>query len=180
MKVSSQIEDQVVASPAEAGGSDQDVPLLARATRIASVDVCSGIVVGELVAIKGESCTPLVLYPGQAGSAAMAARSVVDLHSVHIGKQVALMFESSNPEKPIVVGVVRPYGGWPLEHGDGQVEVQADGARLVVSAREQLVLRCGNASITLTKAGKVLIDGTYVSTRSSGVNRIKGGSVQIN
>jgi hypothetical protein len=42
------------------------------------------------------------------------------------------------------------------------------------------VLKCGNASITLTKAGKILVEGTYVSNRSSGVMRIKGGSVQIN
>ena len=41
-------------------------------------------------------------------------------------------------------------------------------------------LRCGKASITLTRAGKVLIRGAYLLSRSSGVNRIKGGSVQIN
>jgi len=46
--------------------------------------------------------------------------------------------------------------------------------------KDQLVLRCGRASITLTAAGKVLIEGAYVSSRSTGVNRIKGGSVQIN
>jgi hypothetical protein len=34
--------------------------------------------------------------------------------------------------------------------------------------------------LTLTHAGKVLIRGAYVLSRSSGVNRIKGGSVQIN
>jgi hypothetical protein len=60
------------------------------------------------------------------------------------------------------------------------VEVDTDGERLLVTAKEQLVLRCGKATITLTKAGKVLIQGTYVSSRSSGVNRIKGGSVQLN
>jgi hypothetical protein len=42
------------------------------------------------------------------------------------------------------------------------------------------VLRCGKASITLTSAGKVLIRGTYVLSRSSGVNKIKGGSIQLN
>ena len=47
-------------------------------------------------------------------------------------------------------------------------------------SKEQLVLRCGKASITLTKAGKVLIDGSHVLSRSSGVNRVKGGSVQLN
>lgn len=61
-----------------------------------------------------------------------------------------------------------------------QVEVDADGERMMVSAKEQLVLRCGKASITLTKAGKVIIKGSYVLSRSSGVNRIKGGSVQLN
>ena len=43
-----------------------------------------------------------------------------------------------------------------------------------------MVLRCGKASITLTQAGKILLDGTYVVSRSSGANRIKGASVQLN
>jgi len=42
------------------------------------------------------------------------------------------------------------------------------------------VLRCGKASITLTREGKVLIHGSYISSRSTGVNRVKGGSVQLN
>ena len=36
------------------------------------------------------------------------------------------------------------------------------------------------SGITLTRAGKVLITGGYVSSRSKGVNRVKGASVQIN
>ncbi len=58
--------------------------------------------------------------------------------------------------------------------------MSADGEELTLSAKRQITLQCGKASITLTRAGKVLIRGAYVSTRSSGVNRIKGGSVQIN
>jgi len=78
------------------------------------------------------------------------------------------------------MGCVRAESAWPLPDRPGHVEVDADGERLVVTAKEQIVLRCGKASITLTKAGKVLIQGAYVSSRSSGVNRIKGGSVQLN
>ncbi len=51
---------------------------------------------------------------------------------------------------------------------------------LVISAAEQLTLRCGESSITLTAAGKIIIRGKYIVSRSSGVQRIKGGSVQIN
>ena len=57
---------------------------------------------------------------------------------------------------------------------------ELDGERLVFTADKEIVLRCGDASITLTKAGKVIIRGSYLLSRSSGVNRIKGGSVQIN
>jgi hypothetical protein len=94
--------------------------------------------------------------------------------------RVALMFEGGDADRPIVVGIVRGQTAWPLDARPAQVEVDADGERLIVSAKEQLVLRCGKASITLTKAGKVLIEGSYLLSRSSGVNRIKGGSVQLN
>jgi hypothetical protein len=138
------------------------------------------VIVGELVATIDNGRTPVVVYPGQAGSAAIAARTVVDLHGVHVGKRVVLMFEGGDGAKPIVLGVLHAPEAWPLEPPPGQVEVDADGERLMVTAKEELVLRCGKASITLTKAGKVLIHGSYVSSRSSGVNRIKGGSVHIN
>lgn len=138
------------------------------------------VVIGELIGMKDEGRTPLVLFPGQHGSAALAARTVVDLHGPHIGSKVVLMFEGADLDRPIVMGVLREDEGWPLADRPGQVEVDIDGERLIVSAREQLVLRCGKASITLTKAGKVLIQGSYVLSRSSGVNRIKGGSVQLN
>ena len=142
--------------------------------------VIAGPVVGELLAIVDEGCTPLVRYPGQPNAAAMRARSVVDLHGPHVGRQVVLWFENMDPHRPIVMGVLRNGDGWPLTAAPGEVEVNADGERLLVSARNELVLRCGKASITLTRAGKVLIQGAYVSSRSSGVNRIKGGSVQLN
>jgi hypothetical protein len=146
----------------------------------AASETFAGIVVGELVAMTDDARTPLVLFPGQSGTAAVAARSTVDLHGAHIGCRLALMFEGADHTKPIVMGVLREGTGWPLEERPRAVAVDADGERLLVTAREQLVLRCGKASITLTKAGKVLIDGAYVSSRSSGVNRIKGGSIQLN
>lgn len=60
------------------------------------------------------------------------------------------------------------------------VAVADDVERLVLSASKEVVLKCGAASITLTQAGKVLIRGADVVSRSSGSNRIKGASVEIN
>jgi hypothetical protein len=153
----------------------RDLPLRARDL----VDEMRGPVVGELVAIAGDGLVPMVVHPGQPGTAALAARSVVDLRSEHIGQPVVLLFEEGDPARPLVMGVIRQEAPAPLRAA-AAVDVDADGERLVVTAKDQLVLRCGKARITLTKAGKVLIEGAYVSSRSTGVNRVKGGSVQIN
>lgn len=138
------------------------------------------VVTGELVAITEDGSTPLVVFAGQRGTAAVRARTVVDLHGPHIGQAVVLMFEGGDPGRPIVMGVLRGAAGWPLSDAPGQVQVDADGERMIVSAKEELVMRCGRASITLTRSGKVLIRGTHVLSRSSGVNRLKGGAVLLN
>jgi len=139
-----------------------------------------GIRVGVLIGLKDDGRIPLVTYPGQPIAAAIVARATLDLHGSHVGREVALMFENGDPHFPIILGCFPPKQGWPLADRPSEVEVDADGERLMVTAKEQLVLRCGGASITLTKAGKILMKGTYVSSRSSGLSRISGGSVQIN
>ena len=162
-----------------------EAQLAANATQEPAAGPWQGVAVGELVAIADEGGTPLVVFAGQPGTAALRARSVVDLHGAHIGRAVVLMFEQADPTRPIVMGVLRGGAGeaaWPEAEvpAPAQVEVDADGERLLVSARTQMVLRCGKASITLTRAGKVLIQGSYVLSRSTGVNRLRGGAVQIN
>lgn len=139
------------------------------------------VVVGELVAIADDGVTPLVVHPLTTGTRALRARSVLDLHSAHVGRQVVLSFEHGDQERPIVMGVLNQAGLTAEQQQATQaLAVESDGQRMVVSAQEQLVLRCGKASITLTRAGKLLIEGSYVLSRSTGVNRIKGGSVQLN
>jgi hypothetical protein len=139
-----------------------------------------GAVIGVLIGFQDDGRTALVIFPGQPGDAATPARATQDMHGVHIGREVVLMFEGADPRRPIIVGVLQRSDGAPQARQDVQADVDVDGQRTIVSAKEQLVLRCGAASITLTRAGKVLIQGTYVSNRSSGVMRIKGGSVQLN
>jgi hypothetical protein len=85
------------------------------------------------------------------------------------------MFEEGDPQRPVVMGVLEHTGAKKR-----QVDLLLDKERFVFTAEHEIILRCGKASITLTRAGKVLIRGAYLLNRSSVVNRIKGGSVQIN
>lgn len=76
--------------------------------------------------------------------------------------------------QPIVLGVAHAVPR------DDRAVISVTGEQVVIAAQRELVLRCGDASLTLTKAGKVLVKGSYVSTQAEGENRIKGGSVRIN
>lgn len=141
-----------------------------------------GVVVGALVgfAASGE---PLVDFYRNPAGEPFAARSTVALSAQNINCDVALLFEQGDPRKPIVLGLM-----WhpeapsvaPASSALEPIEVTTDGKRMTLTAEREIVLRCGKASITLTRAGKILLRGKYVLSRSSGVNRIKGGSVQIN
>jgi hypothetical protein len=139
-----------------------------------------GVVVGTLVGFADNGATPLVTFPGQPGSAPIAARTTVDLHAPHIGGDAVLTFEGGDPSRPIITGCIRQTGARSVPELPGRVEIDADGERLVVSAVHGLVLRCGKASITLSPDGKIVVRGTHVVSHSSGLNRIKGGSVQVN
>ncbi len=102
---------------------------------------------------------------------------MIALSEPDTGAEVALVFENGNPSKPVVLGRLQsPEREAPME----PVNVRLDGEQVTLSAKSEIVLRCGKASITLTRAGKIIIRGAYLLSRSSGANRIKGGSVQIN
>jgi hypothetical protein len=158
---------------------DDDLRRLLEEPRTSAMsEVMPQPLVGVLAAFADQS-TPMVVC-GTVDGPALQARTTIDLAPDHIGSEVLLVFERGDSTRPIVIGRLRKSAAWPAKEAPPQVDVDADGKRLTLAVKEQLVLRCGQASITLTAAGKVLIQGTYVSSRSSGVNRIKGGTVQIN
>jgi hypothetical protein len=138
----------------------------------------SSMTVGTLVALE-DRLMPVVLLAGP-DLKAVRSRSILSLSVHDIGREVLVAFVEGDLTQPVVVGRLIDECARPLGDDRPEVEVDADGRSLVVSAKNEIVLRCGKASITLTNAGKVVIRGTYVVSRSSGVNRVKGGTVEIN
>ena len=148
-------------------------------------EAINGVVIGKLVDLTryGE---PLVHFASNHSGSPLRAKTTVVVGRETLGEEVLLVFEAANVLKPIIIGVVQSpttlnenTQSKPSQHSPLPI-VECDGERVMLSAEKEIVLRCGEASITLTRAGKILLKGTYVLSRSSGVNRIKGGSVQIN
>ena len=136
--------------------------------------------VGKLIGF-AVSGVPLVNFANNPDGHPLPARHTCLVAPTDVGRDVVLAFENNDPQKPIIVGLLQSVNASvPGEGESAPVNATVDGEQISLTGKNEIVLRCGKASITLTRAGKIIIRGAYVLTRSSGVNRIKGGSVQIN
>lgn len=150
--------------------------------------VIRGHVAGRIVGV--EAGRWLVDYPGNPHGP-LPARTTLQPDAGALrraalgGAEALLVFEGEHSHAPVVVGLLAP----PVEPpgadsvaGSGVLEAEAvvDGERVVCTARHELVLRCGRASIHLLSDGTVRIRGTNVLSRASATNRIRGADVQIN
>lgn len=142
-----------------------------------------GVKIATVVQV-GDGGELLVDYAG--GPGPLAARTLLPLGKGDCGREVLLAFEDGDGRRPVVVGCVQPA---PRNGQDAQtlalerVDVDrlvVDGQAVNISARKEIVLQCGQASITLNRNGKVVIRGSKIITHASGVNKIKGAAVSIN
>lgn len=120
----------------------------------------------------------LARFPGEL----VTAQTTVPLRRAMIGAKVLVLHEDGDWTRPIVVGVLQEGVGAyePLASPASAVDVRVDDERLTLTAEREIVLRCGDASITLTRAGKVMIEGNYILSRSRGYNKLKGAAIDIN
>ena len=162
------------------------------------------IILGTIIHLNSVG-QPMVNFPLNPEQESISAITTLALTSQHISRQVALLFNQGDLSQPIVIGLIHSPLQAMLDNfqqdqqapskqelpaiDDNRVELAAhldtddvcvDGKRLTFEAKDEMVFKCGESSITLTKEGKVLIRGKYLLNRSSGVNRIMGGSVQVN
>lgn len=151
-----------------------------------TVDRISGVIVAV---VEGESDDGRPLVRWESGQRkACAARAVwmklPPKWSACEGLRVIVGFEDGHETKPILLGLLDSPPSTEKEPAEPLTE--ADPARdtkpkvLRIESEQELILECGKAKIALRADGRVVILGGYVLSRSTGVNKIKGGSVAIN
>lgn len=96
------------------------------------------------------------------------------LHALAGHVPVLVVDEHDDPARPVVLAVVAERATTP------STSASIDGSSVELHGHEQVVLRCGTASITLTRDGRIVIEGAAIRSRADGTHRIQGGTVQIN
>ncbi len=135
----------------------------------------AAVVLGHIIALTPQKAA-MVEYDGNPGGVARLALQTLEIKSEHIGRQVTLQFVDGDATKPVIVGIL-----W-----DGQsstkttVDVAVDSDTLTLSAKREIVLKCSKASITLKKNGSIVLRGTNLESRASGVNKMRGRALQLN
>ncbi len=128
-----------------------------------------------------------------AGAAPCVARLVASVDRAALmkphnrGREVLVVFQDGDRGKPIIIGVMEErleslvqFDVAKDEQAATTQEARVDGKRVVIEAEEEIELKCGQGSITIRKDGKIVVKGTHLLSRSSGPNRIKGGSISLN
>jgi hypothetical protein len=156
----------------------------AKPRRAGTRAVGSDVRLGEIV--RWDQHGPLVDFPGnergplraRVAGAAPGAQLAASAGTAGARRQeVVLLVDPRASRAPVVLGFLTPIGG---DATAPDLEARVDGRRVEIDGRDEIVLRCGEASITLRRNGRIVIRGVDVETRAAGVNRIKGGTVSIN
>ncbi len=102
-----------------------------------------------------------------------------------IGEQVLLVAVGGNRRQLVVCGVIaRARAARPNQVAEAASAppqtARIDGRRVVLEAADEIVLQCGQGSLTLTADGRIVIKGVDIVSRARRTNKIKGGTVNIN
>lgn len=129
-----------------------------------------GVLVGEVVGVDDQGL-PLV-STGEHGARAADVVWMPDAPNWAkcVGLRVVLGHLGGDEQRPVVLGLL-----------DAPPKTRAKTPdTLHVESKRELVIECGKSKIAMRADGRIEIRGGHLISRSSGPNKIKGGSVHIN
>jgi hypothetical protein len=95
-------------------------------------------------------------------------------------REVIVVFAHEKPEEPVIIGIIENVLEELVCMEEAPHETFVDGERVVIRAGEEISLTCGEGSITINKSGKIVVRGTDILSRASGINKIKGSGIEFN
>lgn len=136
-----------------------------------------GVVVAELLALLPDGSVRLTVPAFALND--LLARPICALEALHVGQQVAVMFEQGDIARALVFG---PMAQPLLDNTNPQPqrEITVNQRRVVIEADDELELRCGEACIILSADGRIVSQANYITSHASVTQRLQGAAVQIN
>lgn len=144
---------------------------------------------GARVGVVVSASPPRVEVPGIGPVEARLAAAVDDAALARAAadrQEAVLLFDGGDPRRPVLVALLRSATphldavlAGPLPAGPERV-ARLDGKRVVLEGRDEVVLTCGRASLTLRRDGRIVLRGVNVVSEAAEVQKIRGGKVQIN
>jgi len=149
------------------------------------VDPARGPFIGELLGFS-ERGYPLIELTSHDDP--IEAPTTFALDRDDVGCTVLVVFVRGDRDQPVVTGRLlaplpleeRPRPEAEVKLEGGALKIESEGERVIIEAQEELVLRCGKASLRLRRDGRVEVRGVDIVSRASRANWIKGGSVALN
>lgn len=116
-------------------------------------------------AVDDDGVVHVVVGGGAAVPARIAAGPELPLTALVPGAEVLVLLEPGG--SPVVVSTIL-------------ARLPAPPPVLELQAAQQLILRCGDASISIAADGTIEIRGERIDSEAEGIQRIKGAQVRIN
>ena len=127
----------------------------------------------------GSHATSIVDFDGEGrpmidvDGVAVSAQATVEVGRDDLGREAMVTFLQGDPLRPVITGLFVAPSRRRRHH-----KINAD--ELDFEASSKITFKCGKSSITLHRDGKIVIRGEHLLSRASGVNRIRGGTIELN
>jgi len=136
----------------------------------AEAEFIDGILIARVVGFVGERV--IVQLPDREEAQMVNLSCGVVLRDEDVGGEVALSFVGGDRQRPLLLGrIARPSRAGAATVHERELSFEAD---------RQLSFRCGKSTLILRRDGRIELRGEELISEARGVNRVRGGRIDLN